>query len=86
MDIRRYAEYVWKYIYIYNIYNIYIQDIRNMHGHIIKNISRFGHLMHGHTKNISRFGHLKKYREHVWKHSETYIQKYKQYVWTHKET
>ena len=55
---------------IFNIY-IYIQDIRNMHGHI---------------KNISRFGHLKKYREHVWKHSETYIQKYKQYVWTHKET
>ena len=68
MDIRRYAEYVWKYIIC--IY-IYIQDIRNKHEHI---------------KNISRSGHLKKYREHVWKHNETYIQNYKQYVWTHKET
>ena len=84
MDIRRYAEYVWKYIIYTGVY-IYIQDIRNMHGHI-KNISRFGHLMHGHTKNISRFGHLKKYREHVWKHNEAYIQNYKQCVWTHKET
>ena len=28
----------------------------------------------------------KKYREHVWKHSETDIAKYKEYVWEYKET
>ena len=74
VDIGEYKEYVWILGDMQNMYGniyIYIQDIRNKHEHI---------------KNISRFGHLKKYREHVWKHSETYIQKYKQYVWTHKET